>query len=66
MMWLYGPWGPWMWIFPLICLSVMLLIVYSIFGGWVRGPLGGWNARDGGFGEQKPDSPLVNSQAALR
>ena len=59
MMWPYGPWGPWMWIFPLIGLGVMLLIVYLIFGrGEFRPPWGGWNARDSGFGEQKPDSPL--------
>ena len=42
-----------MWIFPLIGLSVMLLMVYLIFGrGGFRPPCGGWNARDG------PDSPL--------
>jgi len=48
-----------MWIFPLICLIVMLLVVYLIFGrGGFRPPCGGWNAHDGGPGEQKPDSPL--------
>ena len=52
------PYGPWMWIFPLIGLSVMLLIVYLVFGrGRFRPPCGGWNTRDDGA-EQKPDSPL--------
>lgn len=47
-----------MWIFPLIGFSVMLLIVYLVFGrGGFQLPCGGWNARDGGA-EQKPDSPL--------
>ena len=60
-MWPYGPWGfPWMWIFPLICLGVMLLMVYLIFWrGGFRPPCGVWNARDRvPGGEQKPDSPL--------
>ncbi len=58
MMWPYGPWE-WMWIFPLIGLSIMLLIVYLIFGrGRFRPPCGGWNERDSGYGEQKPDTAL--------
>ncbi|MDE2309424.1 MAG: SHOCT domain-containing protein [Betaproteobacteria bacterium] len=34
-MWNYGPWGmfPWMWIFPLIFLIVMLLFLFRV-GGW--------------------------------
>lgn len=60
-MWNCGPWFgfQWMWIFPLIGLSVMLLMVYLIFGrGGFRSPCGGWNARGGGPGEEKPDSSL--------
>lgn len=59
-MWPYGPWGfPWVWIFPLIFLGVMLLIVYLIFGrGGFQPPCAGRNAHDGGPGDQKPDSPL--------
>ncbi len=36
-MWNYGPWGgfPWMWIFPLIFLVVMLIFLF-------RGGGGGW------------------------
>lgn len=35
MMWNYGPYGmfPWMWIFPLIFLIVMLLFLFR-GGGW--------------------------------
>ena len=57
-MWPFEPWEPWMWIFPLIGLGVMLLMVYLIFGrGGFRPPCGGYG-RDGGSAEQKPDSPL--------
>lgn len=37
-MWNYGPWGgfPWMWIFPLIFLIVMLIFLFRGVGG------GGW------------------------
>lgn len=33
-MWNYGPWGgfPWMWIFPLIFLVVMLLFLFRMGG----------------------------------
>ncbi|NDU92332.1 MAG: SHOCT domain-containing protein [Ferrovum sp.] len=29
-MWIYGPWGgfPWMWIFPLLFIIVMLLVLF--------------------------------------
>ena len=58
-MWPCGPWGPWMWIYPLFGLGVMLLMVYLVFGrGGVRPPCGGWGARDDGAAEQKPDSAL--------
>jgi len=34
MMWNYGPWGgfPWMWIFPLIFLIVMLIFLFRSGG----------------------------------
>jgi putative membrane protein len=52
-------WFPWMLIFPLICLIVMLLIVSSIFGrGCFRPPCGRWNAHEGDSGERKPDGAL--------
>lgn len=57
-MWMSGPW-PWMWIFPLICLVVMLLAVFLIFGrGGLRPPCGGWTTRGGAPSEQEPDSPM--------
>ena len=33
-MWLYGPWGvfPWMWMFPLIFLGVILLFLFRGVG----------------------------------
>ncbi len=46
-MWTYGPWGwfPWMWIFPLIFLVVMLIFLF-------RGP--GW-PMCGGRGMREPE-----------
>lgn len=44
-MWTYGPWGgfPWMWIFPLIFLVVMLLF---LFRGGGRPMCGGRGMRE--------------------
>lgn len=60
-MWTNGPWMwfPWMLIFPLVCLIVMLLIVSLIFGrGRSRPPCGGWDRYEGGRPRQGPDGPL--------
>ena len=56
MMWLYGPWGgfPWMWIFPLIFLVILLIFLFRGTGGPMcggsgmhrRGPSGESTARD--------------------
>ncbi len=48
-MWTYGPWGgfPWMWIFPLIFLVVMLLFLF-------RGP--GWPMCGGRGMREREDS----------
>ncbi len=55
MMW---PCGPWMWIYPLIGLGVMLMMMYLFFGrGGFRPPCRGWG-RDERAAEQKPDSAL--------
>lgn len=42
-MWPYGPWGwfPWMWIFPLIFIVVMLVFLFR-WGDW---PMGGGRGR---------------------
>ncbi len=47
MMWNYGPWGmfPWMWIFPLAFLVIMLVFLFR-GGGWPMS--GGRNDRDTG------------------
>lgn len=55
-MWNYGPWGmfPWMWIFPLIFLVVILLLVFRIGGGgWPM--CGGRGTRENG-GREKEES----------
>jgi putative membrane protein len=56
MMWLYGPWNgfPWMWIFPLIFLVILLIFLFRGTGGPMcggsgmhrRGPSGESTARD--------------------
>nr|WP_286737670.1 hypothetical protein [Thiomonas sp. SCN 64-16] len=42
MMWLYGPWGgfPWMWVFPLIFLVVLLIFLFRGTGGPMCGGSG--------------------------
>ena len=60
-MWTHGAMDcfPLMWIFPLIGLSVMLLVVYLIFRrGGFQPSCGGWNGQDRGPTEQKLDSPM--------
>jgi putative membrane protein len=42
MMWLYGPWGgfPWMWVFPLIFLVILLIFLFRGTGGPMCGGSG--------------------------
>ncbi len=55
---LYGP-GAGMWIFPLIGLSVMLLMVYLMSGRrGFRPPCGRWDGRDDEAANRDTDSPL--------
>lgn len=58
-MWPYGPWGwfPFMWIFPLIFLVVMLIFLFRGGRGSGGGPMcGGWGIRDEGMRDKKEES----------
>ncbi|MDA8258541.1 MAG: SHOCT domain-containing protein [Betaproteobacteria bacterium] len=51
-MWNYGPWSmfPWMWIFPLTFLIVMLIFLFRGGGGAM---CGGWGMRENGRREKE-------------
>ena len=58
MMWNYGPWGmfPWMWIFPLTFLIVMLIFLFRGGGGAM---CGGWGMRENGKREKEESAKEI-------
>ncbi len=59
-MWPYGPWGwfPFMWIFPLIFLVVLLVFLFRSGGG--GGPMcGGWGMRENGKREKEESAKEI-------